>query len=126
LAARDLQQRDQAMPAVMAPSMNRIRPSSTTFIRNKERRHGLSEGTMSQRLFIAAAFGAAILGSLAVPSGPSKAAPILGPTQVTSSTSPVVGVDRRCGPGRRYIGRHRVRGRDGRLHWVGGQCVRAR
>ena len=79
---------------------------------------------MLHRLLIAAAFGTAVIGSLAAVGTPSKAAPVLGPAQVTASTSPIVEIDRRCGRGRHYVARHRVRGHDGRLHWIGGQCVR--
>jgi hypothetical protein len=77
-----------------------------------------------QRLFIAAALGTAVIGSLAALSTPSQAAPVLGPAQVTSSTSPIIEVDHRCGPERHYVPRHRVHGHDGHMHWIGGQCVR--
>jgi len=57
----------------------------------------------------------------------ASAAPIPGPGQIVNdSSSPIIQVDRRCGPGRHWIPRHRVRGRDGRLHWVAGRCIRNR
>jgi hypothetical protein len=75
------------------------------------------------RFVLGAAFGLAALVSV---SSASNAAPVLGPAQVTSDSSPIVQVDRRCGRGLHYVPRHRVRGRDGRLHWDAGYCVRNR
>jgi hypothetical protein len=73
------------------------------------------------RFIIAAGLGFAALTSVYAV---SSAAPVLGPAQVTSPSSPIIEVDRRCGSGRHYVPRRRVRGRDGRLHWVGGACAR--
>jgi hypothetical protein len=75
------------------------------------------------RFIVAAAFGLTALVSV---SSVSSATPVLGPAQVTSEASPIIQVDRRCGRGRHYVPRHRVRGRDGRLHWVAGYCARNR
>ena len=75
------------------------------------------------RYFVAAALGLTALASLC---SVSAATPVLGPAQITSDSSPIIQVDRRCGPGRHYVPRHRVRGRDGRLHWVAGYCARNR
>jgi hypothetical protein len=75
------------------------------------------------RWLVSATLGLTALASI---SSGSNAAPVLGPAQITSDSSAIVQVDRRCGPGRHLIPRHRVRGRDGRLHWVGGYCARNR
>jgi hypothetical protein len=72
------------------------------------------------RVSLALAFSVGLVGFA---SGAS-AAPSLTQTQATNPTSPIIQVDRRCGPGRHYVPRRRVRGRDGRMHWVGGACVR--
>jgi hypothetical protein len=56
----------------------------------------------------------------------ASAAPIPGPAQIVNDASPIIQVDRRCGRGRHYVPRHRVRGRDGRLHWIAGYCARNR
>ena len=72
------------------------------------------------RVTLALAFSVGLLG---LASGGS-AAPSLTQTEALSPSSPIIQVDRRCGPRRHYVPRHRVRGRDGRLHWVGGVCVR--
>jgi hypothetical protein len=77
------------------------------------------------RILLSAAFVIAALGSFATYDGAAIAAPVPGPAQVTSDvSSPIIQVDRRCGPGRHYVARHRVRGRDGKLHWVAGRCVK--
>jgi hypothetical protein len=77
------------------------------------------------RLVFAAAFAIAALFSVSSFESVAVAAPVPGPAQITNDTaSPVIQVDRRCGPRRHYVPRRRVRGRDGRLHWVGGACVR--
>ena len=84
------------------------------------------EGTILQRIILAAAFGFALIGAGSV-SMPAAAAPVPGPAQVSNDTaSPIIQIDRRCGPGRHYVGRHRMRGHDGRLHWVAGRCIRNR
>ena len=78
-----------------------------------------------QRTVFAAAFALAAVVSVSAFQPAAVAAPIPGPAQVVNDTaSPVIQVDRRCGPHRHFVPRHRVRGRDGRLHWVGGVCVR--
>jgi hypothetical protein len=79
----------------------------------------MHNATLAAALAIAALFSLPVSVAVAAPS-PALA-------QITSDgSSPIIQVDRRCGPGRRYMPRHRVRGRDGRLHWVGGVCVRNR
>jgi hypothetical protein len=76
-------------------------------------------------MVFAAAFALAATISVSAFESAAVAAPVPGPAQVTNDTaSPVIQVDRRCGPRRHYVPRHRVRGHDGRLHWVGGVCVR--
>ena len=72
------------------------------------------------RVTLALAFSAGLLGF----ASNASAAPSLTQTEATNPTSPIIQVDRRCGPRRHFVPRHRVRGRDGRLHWVGGVCVR--
>jgi hypothetical protein len=82
---------------------------------------------MLRRVLLASVFTIATVGALATFESVASAAPNPGLAQVTSDgSSPIIQVDRRCGPRRHYIGRHRVRGRDGRLHWVAGRCVRNR
>jgi hypothetical protein len=79
------------------------------------------------RITLAAALGIAALVSLPAYLSVAVAAPNPAPLQVTSEgSSPIIQVDRRCGPRRHFVPRHRVRGHDGRLHWVGGICVRDR
>ena len=75
------------------------------------------------RIVIPAAFLLAAFGSLSTVS--ASAAPNPAQAQVTSEgSSPIIQVDRRCGHGRHFVPRHRVRGHDGRLHWIGGVCIR--
>ena len=75
---------------------------------------------------LAAALGIAAL--ISIPAYESAvAAPNPALAQIAGDgSSPIIQVDRRCGPHRHYVPRHRVRGRDGRLHWVGGVCARNR
>jgi hypothetical protein len=85
----------------------------------------LHGGPALHRTVFAAAFAVAALFSVSAFESIALAAPIPGPAQIINDTaSPVVQVDRRCGPHRHYVPRHRVRGHDGRSHWVGGVCVR--
>lgn len=77
------------------------------------------------RIVFTAAFAIAAVVSVSAFESIAVAAPVPGPAQIVNDTaSPVIQVDRRCGPHRHYVPRHRVRGHDGRLHWVGGMCVR--
>jgi hypothetical protein len=76
------------------------------------------------RIVSTAAFAVAAVVSVSAYESAALAAPVPGPAQVVNDTaSPVIQVDRRCGPHRHFVPRHRVRGQDGRLHWVGGVCV---
>jgi hypothetical protein len=79
------------------------------------------------RILLTAAFAIGAIGSLAAYDSVATAAPVPGPAQITNETaSPIIQVDRRCGRGRHFVPRHRVRDRYGRLHWVGGYCARNR
>jgi hypothetical protein len=68
------------------------------------------------RVSIGFAFSIALVGFAAN----ASAAPSLTETEATNPTSPIIQVDHRCGYGRHFVPRHRVRGHDGHLHWVGG------
>jgi hypothetical protein len=77
------------------------------------------------RIVLTAAFAFAAVMSVSAFETVAVAAPVPGPAQITNDiASPVIQVDRRCGPRRHFVPRHRVRGHDGRLHWIGGVCVR--
>jgi hypothetical protein len=85
------------------------------------------ERTILHRILLTAAFAIAALGSFATYDSAAIAAPVPGPAQVTNdAASPIIQVDRRCGPGRHYVPRHRVRDRYGHPRWVAGRCVRNR
>lgn len=87
----------------------------------------LEGGTTLHRILLASAFAIAALGSLATVETVAIAAPNPGPAQIVNDeASPIIAVDRRCGRGRHYVPRHRVRDRYGHLHWIAGHCIRNR
>lgn len=97
---------------------------STTILRDRWPVQRMTIGrTTVHRMLIAAAFAAVAAVSVAMPAG---AAPNPAPAQISNPSSPIIQVDRRCGPGGHYVPRHRIRGRDGRLHWIAARCDRDR
>jgi hypothetical protein len=76
------------------------------------------------RIVLAAAFAIGALTAFSTFEPVAIAAPVPSPAQITNDeASPIIQVDHRCGPHRHYVPRHRVRGHDGHLHWIGGVCV---
>jgi hypothetical protein len=72
------------------------------------------------RIMLAAAFSIAAMASFTTFESIAIAAPNPAPAQVTNDvSSPIIQIDRRCGRGRHYVGRHRYHG-----HWVAGRCAR--
>jgi hypothetical protein len=76
------------------------------------------------RIVLATAFAIGTVASFSTFASVAIAAPIPSAAQITNDeASPIIQADHRCGPHRHYVPRHRVRGHDGHLHWIGGVCV---